>query len=71
MNGVGVFITAYSWLFLPEGQYDYFSGYLFLIVTDIIGVAIVLNFIYQTKKGKLEKVGQTSFHPVEEQKGEA
>ncbi len=71
LNGVGVWIAAYSWFFLPEGQYDYFSGYLFLIITDFIGVAIVLNFVYQLKTGKLKKVGQTDFKPVEEQEGGA
>ncbi|MGC9451172.1 MAG: hypothetical protein ACP5I4_06955 [Oceanipulchritudo sp.] len=66
LNGVGVWIVAYSWLFLPEGQYDYFSGYLYLILTDVIGVAILLNFFHRIKMGKLEKIGTTRFEAVEE-----
>jgi MFS family permease len=66
LNGVGVWIVAYSWLFLPEGRYDYFSGYIYLIITDLIGVAILLNFFNRIRTGRLEKVGQTRFQPVED-----
>jgi len=57
LNGVGVWVVAYSWVFLPEGQFDYFSGLVFLIITDIIGVAILFNFFSRVRKGSLEKVG--------------
>jgi MFS family permease len=66
MNGVGLWVTLYSIMFLPEGTFDYFSAYIFLIITDVISVAIVVNFIYQLKKGKLRPVGKEDFHPVEE-----
>jgi len=69
MNGVGVWITVYSFVFLPENTYDYFSAYIFLIITDAVGVAIILNFIWQVKKGKLKPVGKENFQPVEDQKG--
>jgi Na+/melibiose symporter-like transporter len=69
MNGVGIWVTIYSMMFLPEGTFDYFSAYIFLIITDIIGVAIVANFIHKIKIGKLHAVGREEFHPVEEEQG--
>ena len=69
INGVGLWVTFYSFTFLPEGTYDYFSGYLFLIITDLVGVAIVLNFIWKVRKGSLKPVGRTEFTPVEETEG--
>jgi Na+/melibiose symporter-like transporter len=66
MNGIGLWVTLYSMMFLPEGTFDYFSAYIFLIITDVIGVAIIANFMYKVKVGRLKPVGRDEFKPVDE-----
>jgi len=71
LNGIGIWVAYYSKWFLPPGKYDYFSGYLFMILMNIIGCLFLLYFALQVKRGKVQPVGRTEFVPVEEAKGSA
>lgn len=64
LNGIGIWVTAYSRWFLPEGTYDYFSGYLFMILMNGLGCLFLLHFILQVRRGKVKKLGLTGFEPV-------
>jgi MFS family permease len=66
INGVGLWVTLYSGWFMPEGTYNYFSAYLFLILMEIIGLAFFFFFVRQVRRGKIERLGLTEFNPVEE-----
>ncbi len=66
LNGIGIWVTYYSRWFLPEGKYDYFSGYLFMILMNILGCGFLVYFGRQVKRGKIQPLGKTEFHPVEE-----
>lgn len=69
LNGIGLWVTWYSKLFRPPGQYDYFSGYLFMIVMNVIGCGLLLWFARDVKRGKIKPLGVTEFKPVEEADG--
>jgi MFS family permease len=66
LNGIGLWVTTYSRWFLPEGQYDYFSGYLFMILMNILGCGILIYFARQVRRGVILPLGRTDFHPVED-----
>lgn len=66
LNGIGLWVTWYSRLFRPAGQYDYFSGYLFMIVMNVMGCGLLLWFARNVKRGKIKPLGVTEFKPVEE-----
>ena len=66
LNGLGLWVTMYSKWFLPPGQYDYFSGYIFIIAMDFVGLGILIYFAYKVRSGAIKPVGRTEFHPVEE-----
>lgn len=66
LNGIGLWVTWYSGLFLPEGKYDYFSGYLFMILMNLIGMIFLGYFAWQVRRGKIQPLGRTEFHPVED-----
>lgn len=68
LNGIGLWVTMYSSIFLPEGRYDYFSGYLFMIVMNTLGLCILAYFAWQVRRGHIRPVGRTEFHPVEDAK---
>jgi MFS family permease len=57
INGIGWFVVLYSKLFMPPGQYDYFSGYLFMSLGGIGGLFLILYFAHQVKTGAIKKVG--------------
>jgi hypothetical protein len=66
LNGIGVWVTIYSKWFLPEGRYDYFSGYLFMIFMNLIGCGFLLYFARQVRRGAILPLGRTEFRPVED-----
>ncbi len=66
LNGIGIWVALYSKWFLPEGKFDYFSGYLFMILMNVLGCAFLVYFGLQVKRGKILPLGRTEFHPVEE-----
>lgn len=66
LNGIGLWVTWYSRLFRPAGQYDYFSGYLFMILMNVVGCGLLLWFAQHVKSGKIKPLGVTEFKPVEE-----
>jgi MFS family permease len=66
LNGIGFWVVFYSSLFMPEGTYDYFSGYLFMILMNVIGCAFLAYFMVQAKRGKILPLGRTGFQPVAE-----
>ncbi|MCX7002119.1 MAG: MFS transporter [bacterium] len=66
LNGIGIWVTTYSRLFKPPGQYDYFSGYLFMILMNVIGCAFLVYFARQVKRGIIKPLGVTGFIPVED-----
>jgi len=69
LNGLGIWVTLYSSWFLPAGKYDYFSGYLFMILLDFVGLAILISFGWKVRTGVIKPVGITEFHPVEDTNG--
>jgi hypothetical protein len=66
LNGLGLWVTYYSKWFMPPGQYDYFSGYLFMLILDCIGLAILTYFGLQVRRGKIKPLGRTEFRPLED-----
>jgi MFS family permease len=66
LNGIGLWVTYYSKWFLPEGRYDYFSGYLFMILMNLIGCAFLLYFALGVRRGQILPLGRTQFQPVED-----
>ncbi|MCX7014427.1 MAG: MFS transporter [Candidatus Sumerlaeota bacterium] len=58
MNGVGIWITWYAKMFLPAGQYDYMSGFLYTFLLGCIGCAASFYFISQRKKGRIIEYGR-------------
>ena len=71
LNGLGIWVTLYSLWFLPEGKYDYFSGYLFMILLDFVGIAILVYFAWKVRTGVIIPLGITEFRPIEETDGTA
>ena len=61
LNGIGIWVTMYSKWFMPEGTYDYFSGYLFMILMNIIGCCFLVYFGRQVRRGIIKPVGATDF----------
>ncbi|MCX7848058.1 MAG: MFS transporter [bacterium] len=70
LNGIGLWVTWYSRLFRPPGQYDYFSGYLFMILMNAFGCGLLLWFARSVRQGTIKPLGVTEFKPVEEQNQE-
>lgn len=66
LNGIGIWVAAYSKWFLPEGRFDYFSGYLFMILMNVLGCSFLVYFGLQVKRGRILPLGRTEFHPIEE-----
>ncbi len=66
LNGIGLWVAYYSKWFLPEGKFDYFSGYIFMILMNIVGCGFLFYFGRQVKRGIIKPLGRTDFHPVEE-----
>lgn len=64
LNGIGIWVTYYSKFFLPPGQYDYFSGYLFMILMNFVGCGFLVYFALQVRKGVVQPLGRTEFKPV-------
>ncbi len=58
LNGVGVWVVVYSYFFMPEGEYDYFSAYLYMIALALIGLVIIFRFQALVKKGVLIPYGR-------------
>lgn len=57
LNGVGWWVVWFSGFTQPEGVYDYFSGYIFMILMELIGCVFLAYFIIQVRKGKIKPVG--------------
>ncbi|MEO8614737.1 MAG: MFS transporter [Luteolibacter sp.] len=51
LNGIGIWVATYSKWFLPAGKYDYFSGYLFMILMNLIGCCFLVYFARQVRRG--------------------
>ena len=66
LNGLGLWVTYYSKWFMPPGQYDYFSGYLFILLLDFVGLGILAYFAIQVRRGIIKPVGRTEFRPLED-----
>lgn len=66
LNGIGIWVAYYSKWFMPEGKFDYFSGYLFMILMNILGCGFLVYFGLQVKRGKILPLGRTGFEPVED-----
>ncbi len=58
LAGAGLWVKYYSALFMPEGTYDYFSVYLYMMILTVVGLAIILNFQRLVKKGVLVAYGR-------------
>jgi MFS family permease len=65
LNGIGVWVALYSQWFLPPRKFDYFSGYLFMILMNVLGCAFLVWFALQVRRGKILPLGRLEFHPVE------
>ena len=66
LNGVGLWVTYYSKWFMPEGKYDYFSAYIFIILVNVMSCGSLLYFARQVKRGRIKPLGIDEFHSVEE-----
>jgi len=66
LSGIGLWVSYYSKWFMPEGKFDYFSGYLYMILMNMIGCGFLIYFARLVKLGKIQKLGVTGFRPVEE-----
>lgn len=66
LNGIGLWVTTYSRWFMPEGRYDYFSGYLFMILMNIVGCGILIYFARKVRRGEIQPLGRDQFQPVED-----
>jgi len=66
LNGIGLWVTTYSKWFMPEGTYDYFSGYLFMILMNVVGCGFLVYFWRQVRRGIIKPVGIIDFEPVDE-----
>jgi hypothetical protein len=66
LNGVGLWVAWYSGFTRTDGSFDYFSGYLFMILMNILGCGILIYFARQVRRGVILPLGRTDFHPVED-----
>jgi nitrate/nitrite transporter NarK len=66
LNGVGLWVTWYSKLFCPSGQYDYFSAYIFMIIMGVIGIVLTFVFAHLVWSGKLKQVGRMDIEMADE-----
>jgi MFS family permease len=57
VTGVGLWVKIYSALFAPAGTFDYMSGYLFIFLVGIVGVAISVFFARERKAGRVVSYG--------------
>ena len=64
LNGIGLWVATYSKWFMPEGTYDYFSGYLFMILMNALGCGFLLYFALQVRRGLIVPHGRLGFQPV-------
>lgn len=51
--GVGIWVSLYSRLFMPKGQYDYMSGYLYVFMIGVFGCLASFYFASERKKGRV------------------
>jgi Na+/melibiose symporter-like transporter len=65
LNGVGLWVTGYSMIFMPEGVYDYFSGYLFVFLLQGAGLCFLVMFVRRVRDGRIQPLGRTEFKPVD------
>lgn len=66
LNGVGLWVSYYSRLFVEPGKYDYFSAYLFLILMSFLGVCFFYYFSRQVRRGVIKPLGRLDFTAVED-----
>ncbi len=71
INGIMWWVDTYSKLCMPKGQYDYFSGYLFMILMNLVGCCFLAYFAIQVRRGKILPLGRIGFHPVEDTEDKA
>lgn len=71
LSGVAVFVSGYSKLFMPEGEYDYFSYVLFNLFLHLIGLLFIARFVFLVVKKRITRLGIEEFQPVEEQSGDS
>lgn len=57
MTGVGLWVKCYSALFAPAGKFEYLSGYLFIFLVGLGGVAISVFFARERKAGRIVSYG--------------
>jgi MFS family permease len=56
--GAGLWVKFYSAIFCPEGVYDYFSVYIYMMILTCVGIFIILNFQRLVKNGTLIAYGR-------------
>jgi len=60
VTGVGLWVKFYSALFAPAGAFDYLSGYLFIFLVGLGGVAISVYFARERRAGRIVSYGATA-----------
>jgi len=58
LMGAGLWVKFYSKFFCAEGEYDYFSVYIYMMVLTCVGIGIILNFQRLVKNGTLIAYGR-------------
>lgn len=67
LNGAGLWVLLYSKIFCAEGEYDYFSYYLYMIVLNLVGMGIIFYFRHLVKTGVLKRCGREGVEEASEQ----
>jgi len=60
VTGVGLWVKFYSAMFAPAGTFDYLSGYLFIFLVGMGGVAISIFFDRERRAGRIKTYGANS-----------
>lgn len=58
LNGIGLWVTWYSQATAPGAPINYFSGYLFMIGMNFIGLILFFWFVRQLRSGAIRPIGR-------------
>ena len=58
LNGAGMWVTVYSYYFSPPGTFNYLSGFQFIMVMQILGLAFLAYFAVQVRRGAIRPLGK-------------
>lgn len=65
INGVGIWVSIWSKMTMPEGQYDYSSGLLYIFILGVAAIGVTMYFDRERKRGKIIQYGRIEFDETE------